>query len=299
MNDVPKKRVFPKWMKVFLILVGLALVCVGIFLLKSDSQIEQRSDVQATEDITVETPFCTLHYPGDWGKAVKTKSDDLGYGYVVRFYGTSGSVEAELFSVMFGYGSENANFVGTITRNGISTEVNLEMAELAEADSWTTQDAEQIRAMQAAADYIVEKLNDDPFFNTENGEESKIEIPDSTNVIVDTKYCALQFPAQWRDSIHWEILTDNGYDVVFNCTVDEKEYKLFTFSFGHGADNSIQIGVIKCEGEDVEIYLTLYDAPSENNWTVAQQNLFTELQAQAYFMQDNLHDNPNYASVME
>ena len=248
----------------------------------------------------VETPFCVLCYPGNWGGAIRTESDDLGYGYVVRFYGTSGSVEAELFSVMFGYCSENAEYVGTFMCNGISTDVYMETAALVDEDSWATQDADRIRAMQADADYIIEKLKEDPFFNTENGEGTETEIPTTIDEIVETPYCLLQYPAQWKDAVHWEIRSDDDrYDVVFNGTVNEKEYQLFTFSFGSNTDSGFQVGIVQYEYEEVEVYLTLYDAPSEENWTDEQRSLFKALQDQAYSVLEHLPDNPNYSSVME
>lgn len=309
MNDAPKTRMLSKWMKIFLIVLGLiaavVLVCVGLFSSKLNSATGSAESAgqmaqQTTEDFLVETPFCTLHYPGHWGGAVRTESDDLGYGYIVRFYGASGSVEAELFSVMFGYGSENAEYVGTFMRNGISTDVNIETAALAEEDSWAAQDADQIRAMQADADYLIEKLKEDPFFNMEDGENVEIKIPTTIDEIVETPYCVLQYPAQWKDAMNWEILSDDDrYDVLFCGTVNEKEYQLFTFSFGSNTDSGFQVGVVQYEDEEIEVYLTLYDAPSEKNWTDAQRNLFDALQDQAYSVLENLPDNPNYSSVMD
>lgn len=326
MNDAPKTRMFSKRMKILLIVLGLVtaaavLVYAGLFWTKTDSQTEPedataleeepsveqqpsessgQTAVQTAEDIIVETPFCALCYPGNWGGAIRTESDDLGYGYVVRFYGTSGSVEAELFSAMFGYCSENAKYVGTFMRNGISTDVYMETAALVDEDSWATQDADQIRSMQTAADYVIEKLKEDPFFCAENGESPEIEIPSTIDVIVDTPYCVLQYPAQWQDAVQWEVLSDDDrYDVVFNGTVNEKEYQLFTFSFGSNTDSGFQVGIVQYEDEEVEVYLTLYDAPSEENWTDEQRSLFKALQDQAYSVLEKLPDNPNYSSVMD
>ena len=301
MNDAPKTSMFSKWMKILLIVLGVIaaaviLVCVGLYWAKTGSQ----TALQTAEDIMVETPFCALCYPGNWGGAIRTESDDLGYGYVVRFYGTSGSVEAELFSVMFGYCSENAEYVGTFMCNGISTDVYMETAALVDEDSWATRDADRIRAMQADADYIIEKLKEDPFFNTENGEGTETEIPTTIDEIVETPYCLLQYPAQWKDAVHWEIRSDDDrYDVVFIGTVNEKEYQLFTFSFGSNTDSGFQVGIVQYEDEEVEVYLTLYDAPSEENWTDEQRSLFKALQDQAYSVLEHLPDNPNYSSVME
>ena len=154
--------------------------------------------------------------------------------------------------------------------------------------------------MQADADYIIEKLKEDPFFNTENGEDTETEIPTTIDEIVETPYCLLQYPVQWKDAVHWEIRSDDDrYDVVFNGTVNEKEYQLFTFSFGSNTDSGFQVGIVQCEDEEVEVYLTLYDAPSEENWTDEQRSLFKALQDQAYSVLEHLPDNPNYSSVME
>lgn len=323
MNGTRGAHKRPEKNKAWKILIGIGLtaiivisVCVGLFYFgptarnKQDTSPDQPGEMEATkqptgvteqqvEDLLVETPFCTLHYPGKWSNSIKTEYEDLGYGYIVRFYGASGSVEAELFSVMFGYSSENAEYVGTFTRNGISTDVNLETAALVEG-SWAAQDVDQIRAMQAAADYVVEKMKDDPFFNTENGEGTEVEIPSTIDIIVDTPYCVLQFPAQWKDALNWEILdNDDRYDVVFSGTVDGKVYQLFTFSFGESTDSGFQVGVVWHEGEMVEVYLTVYDAPSEENWTDTQRNLFAELQEQAYYVLENLSGNPNYMSEID
>lgn len=270
---------------------------------ETEETLERSTEVSGNpaEDLLVETPFCTLHYPGKWGDAIRTESDDLGYGYAVRFYGTRNSGTKELFSILFGYSTENAVYVGTFMRNNISTDVYVEKATFAEDESWTAEDTNELRAMQTDADYVIEKLMEDPFFDTSDGKKGDIEIPTASDAVVDTPYALLYYPAQWKDALRWEAAAadDDGYVVTFYGTVDEAEVPLFAFHFQSAAEDGFQVGTVQYDGNEVGVYLALFDAPSENHWTDTQQHLFAALQEQAYYVLDKLAEDPNYSSVID
>ena len=131
------------WLTAGLAALAVALVCGLAFGLSRRAPAEptapgaeQTESLRATEtqagnqetlgDLLVETPFGTLRCPGTWGSGLYAETEDLGSGYVVRFYGTCGSGTKKLFTIRFGSGGENGTYVGKITQGGVETEVYLE-----------------------------------------------------------------------------------------------------------------------------------------------------------------------------
>lgn len=66
---------------------------------------EPDESLSADGDIQVETPFCTLYFPGKWRDQISTRGVDLGYGYEVFFFVPCGDDTTELFAVLFGFRS--------------------------------------------------------------------------------------------------------------------------------------------------------------------------------------------------
>lgn len=97
MNGTRGAHKRPEKNKAWKILIGIVLtaiivisVCVGLFYFgptarnKQDTSPDQPGEMEATkqptgvteqqvEDLLVETPFCTLHYPGKWSNSIKTE----------------------------------------------------------------------------------------------------------------------------------------------------------------------------------------------------------------------------------
>ena len=86
---------------------------------------------------------------------------------------------------------------------------------------------------------------------------------------LETPYCELFFPAQWKDLMHGNVIeTENGCHAVFTGTVGEKEAQLFAIYFGKAAENAFPIGILKTEtGEEIEVSAELFDFAYDDSWT--------------------------------
>lgn len=118
-------------------------------------QPSQNNEVNTLE---IETPFCTLYYPGRWGDALRYDHDDSQEGvYKVRFYGKVEDKEVQhLFSIYFG-GDEGEQLGAVLSSEEIPVPVNLLMAEL-KLDGLTDAEIELLCTMQEASNQLIERL---------------------------------------------------------------------------------------------------------------------------------------------
>lgn len=262
-------------------------------------ELEPMQEVVPVQEIEVDTPVCTLYYPGKWNDSIRTEQIDLGYGYEVRFYGTSHGNEVELFSVLFGEGSERSTRVGAMVQNGIATDIYLEIVDSDLDHTWDAATTDEIQAMQADADYLIGKLKENVFFQAQEIKEEDT-VPDTSDAALETPYGTLYYSGEWKDAVTWDISIDKDI-----CTVSVMESfsgvkaPVFILSFNNPEDTGFRMGTLHHKGRDVAVCLTLCDFPQENNWSDLERNLFLKLQEQAYTMLENFaEDNSSYTSVL-
>jgi len=242
-------------------------------------------------DMVIETPFCTLAYPGKWNDQVRIEQVDSGMVYAVNFYGTSQGKETALFSVLFGQRTENAALVGAMVQNGIAMDVSIEMAVLEDSV------AEEILAMQADVDYLLGKLTENMFFQAPEMEDDVL-IPDLSDAVVETPYGTLYYPGEWKDVVTWEVSSEYGICTVsFAESFTGKNAELFILSFGNPDDTGFQMGTLHHDGLEIPVYLTLCDFPQGNDWDDSQTSLFLTLQEQVYDMLEKFAEEAAYTSI--
>lgn len=262
---------------------------------------EPTQDALAPEqDVAVDTPVCTLYYPAKWKDRVRVEQVDLGYGYVARFFGSSNGNEAELFSILFGEGTEKSARIGAVIQNGIAMDVHLEIADFSEDHNWDTTTVDELMAMQTDADYLIGRLKENVFFQNQETPEEDI-VPDTSDASLKTPYGTLHYSGEWKDAVTWDISTEKDI-----CTVSVMESfsgmkaPVFILSFNNPEDMGFQMGTLHQKDRDVAVCVTLCDFPQGNTWTDSEKNLFLKLQEQAYDMLERFaEDNSSYTSVFE
>lgn len=186
------------WLILLTGVIIAAVVCTAILVRKAPEQGDQPSagpsaaetedprepdeSLSADGDIQVETPFCTLYFPGKWRDQISTRGVDLGYGYEVFFFVPCGDDTTELFAVLFGFRSTYSTRVGAIVSNGIATSVNLEMPTPSDHFSWTEEQQKNAFAMQEDVQYLLDRLAEEPLFTTESEGVDDAVIPEMPDV---------------------------------------------------------------------------------------------------------------------
>lgn len=179
-----KKRAFP-WIIVLIPVVALAIFAMILYQAKQPAQQEVKTTVapvtqmvqpstervvETTEEeeeeyppVEIETPFCTLYYPGQWAEGLRTEITGEEFDTAVRFYGTVAGEEQLLFVYHFG-GAEGLP-VGTYeTADGILMDISLEMVDLEISSKWTQEETDHICAMQEAMNYVLNRMRRDDGF---------------------------------------------------------------------------------------------------------------------------------------
>ena len=114
---------------------------------------------------------------------------------------------------------------------------------------------------------------------TPGGEQD--EQPAVATFEVETPYCALACPEQWKEQLRIEKIEGDVYTVEFYGTVAGKgEQHLFDLSFDGGAGDLI--GTINVDGVVHNIYVEAYDLAIDEQWSEAERTAL-------YAMQDTIN----------
>lgn len=258
---------------------------------------ESGSDNSTLPDMLVTTPYCNLHYPGEWSSSVRTDTEITTIGCIVTFYGTANNKEVRLFSVFFAESGENSFPVGSISLDGISVDVSVELSDFAPDDTWNTADADDISAMQEGVNYLINKLEENSAFTsiTESQQENNEMTTEDAWIVIEAAYCDLNYPAQWKDAVRWdEMETEIGDIITFYGTVNAKESVLFSIYFAESSDESFPIGVLNANGIEMDVSMEIPDLPDNGGWSDTDRTLFYGLQETANDVIERLNDNPEF-----
>ena len=254
------------------------------------------------EDLVVTTPYCNLYYPGQWQDRVRAETEYTAVGCIVTYYGTVGDREEKLFAVFFAESSDDSYPVGTITYEGTMMDVSVALFDIEQFDGLEMPDADTLNAMQEGVNYLLDKLEENPVFNTAS-QPSHGDTPEETKDItqdlaVSTPYCNLYYPAQWKDAVRYEAdETDAGYIVVFYGAVNGKNAELFTIYFAEGSEDSVPIGVYTADGVSMDIGVSMPELPEDNDWSAAERESFYALQEKINYLIDKLREDTAFVPV--
>lgn len=120
---------------------------------------ETAPESSVVNTLTVQTPYCTLHYPVRWKDYLVTEqieNEETGV-YRVLFYAKVGDREkCLLFTILFG-GDEGDQLGVVLDEAGDYITVNVQFEEL-KLDGWQGEDVQILSAMQEAVNELIEKL---------------------------------------------------------------------------------------------------------------------------------------------
>lgn len=120
----------------------------------------QNDDSSDSEDLVVETPYCSLYFPGKWEQNLVVESID-GEIYGVAFWGKMGFKDPQkLFTISFG-GTEGILLGELENDSGEKIPVYVIPIEFFPDEDWTKDEIDGIYSMQEEMNYLISKLSGD------------------------------------------------------------------------------------------------------------------------------------------
>ena len=111
----------------------------------------------------VNTPHCVLRIPEEWVGNISVHITEEAWNTAVAFYGTLNSEKILLYTIHFGGAAGEP--VGTwLTDENVLMDITLEVHDITENASWSTEDQDTIYAMQESLNYVLKGLEDYPAF---------------------------------------------------------------------------------------------------------------------------------------
>lgn len=263
---------------------------------------EETAAEDTPKDLMVTTPYCNLHYPGQWQDSVRVEMESTAYGCIVTFYGSVGDQEEKLFAVFFTESSDDSFPVGIITHGGTAMDVSVELFDIVPGSGLEEPDADELNAMQEGVNYLIDRLEENPVFSAVS-QLSGSDIPEETkapaqDLVVDTPYCNLYYPAQWKDAVRYEAeRTDAGYIAVFYGTVNGKDAELFTVYFAETSEDSVPVGIYTAGDVAMDVSISMPELPENNDWCEADREIFYALQEKVNYLIDKLKEDTAFEPV--
>ena len=118
-------------------------------------------------DTCIQTQYITLHMPEQWSDCLHVVQREIDNSLEYDFYcSIPGKKEVKLFVINFS--KTGAYYYGKITtEKGEEIHISLTAADLLFDDDWSTEEVDEVCAMQEASNYLVEQLRKEQTF-TEN-----------------------------------------------------------------------------------------------------------------------------------
>lgn len=113
-------------------------------------------------------------------------------------------------------------------------------------------------------------------------EQSEVE------VVIDTPYCRLYYPGNWKDSMRTEVQAGDPYIVSFyGKTARDEEHALFDVVFGEST--GFNVGYVAQEaGKPVAVSVVYHDVEHNPAWTEAEGNTLYTMQEDAGYLIDRI-----------
>ena len=219
-----------------IVLMVLVMVALGDM---ADRKVPQTQSTtaptqsQTGEDVTVETPYGSLVFPGKWAEYLqveRSEDPDLTLSFIAKL--PSGKVQ-NLFDIRFGEAVDPA--VGqVVSAQGLAVGVHVNVQLCTFDGSWSVTEMDAVTQMQECLDAVLAGLDMVPL-GTPIPEVSGDEMS------IDTPYCKLYFPSRWAEELRLAVDETDGYDLVFSAVIGGHEaVKIFAVNFG-GSDAKGQV----------------------------------------------------------
>jgi len=262
----------------------------------TETPVDEMSEIEVPvaaekEDIQIETPYCTLYYPGEWEPFLQVEQT-AGELYKATFRACLDTGrEQDLFLIVFG-GDAVSAYGSIMSEQGETVPVSIVCDDIAVDESWTENEIYIVFAMQEALNDVLARL---PLIE---GEESRSqEYPDVEVLPTDNgeevstgteEHIELVFPARWEEYLITKVNEDDIYNVGYYASVGEhEEILLFTIYFGGEEGMSVQT-ITDLNGEDVEIRIDIYDLKFDESWSADEQLIVVAMQEDLNYLLSNL-----------
>lgn len=243
-----------------LVAAVVLLVCGTLFVFSQKKGKDLPAAETASEpermDISVETPYCTLHYPGKWQDSIQYEVKQAEEVTVSFACTSSDNQKYSLFDVVFNHKPNEA--VGMISmEDGSEIHVHIFTYELDSDGLQSESEIYDFYAMQEDLNYLIAKL---PL--TESGADTEAGLPfagledSSEDAFVETPYGRLVYPGELQSVMHVECTEAEQYVASFWWQKNSRErIRLFEICFGKSEEQAY--GVLKDSG--VPVYVKIFD----------------------------------------
>lgn len=135
----------------------------------------------------------------------------------------------------------------------------------------------------------------------------KSQQPDATeptaqqDLIVETPFCSLSFPVQWKDQLRTQYAeSDDGGAMTFLAAMGESETQLFSVVFSSKIDTACSpFGVLTGGEAPVVVSLKIYDIETDVSWTDAQKETAFAMQDECNYLLEQLQKQTNFDTDYE
>jgi len=235
-----------------------------------------------TPDVEIETPYCTLYFPGEWEEVLQVEQVK-GDVYKVIFSCTvEDGLAVELFRFLFG----GEDGIGAVKApDGKLVNVAVKSAEIKPGDDWTTSQINMVFSMQEALNEVLARME---FVEPEITTEPTVIPEDDTPSDLDTPYGTLQYPARWDKYLVTKVSEKNGYSIKFSAKIgDHKAEHLFTVYFG--GDEGIEAATVKdSKGKEVTLRLAVAEPELDGSWSDDERLILLAMQEDMNYLLSNL-----------
>ena len=130
---------------------------------KETTDDPQKNTEPVMDGTAVNTPYCVLRIPEEWVDRITVQITEEEWNTSVAFYGTLNGEKILLYTIHFGGAAGDP--VGTwLTDKDVLMDVTLEVHDITENASWSTEDRDTVYAMQESLNYVLKGLEDYPAF---------------------------------------------------------------------------------------------------------------------------------------
>lgn len=238
--------------------------------------------VPETPDVEIETPYCTLYFPGEWEELLQVEQVKGDVHKVIFSCKLDDSRTVELFRFLFG----GEDGIGAVKApDGKLINVSVKSAEIKPEDDWTTSQINMVFSMQEALNEVLAGLD---LVEHEVTTEPTVIPEDDTPSDLDTPYGMLQYPARWDKYLVTKISEKNGYSIKFSAKIgDHKAEHLFTVYFG--GDKGIEATTVKdSKGKEVALRLVVAEPELDSSWSDDERLILLAMQEDMNYLLSNL-----------
>lgn len=269
------------------VMIGLVIALVAVIIVIAVAKLYVKKDapslgtegVGAPTDLLIETPYCTLRYPGNWNEYLVIKKDTNLVGFYAKI---DQSQEQHLFDIAFG--SLDAEYLGKIKAEGGSdVEVYIRTTIIKADEAWGQDVVDRLFAMQEDVNYVLSYIpfQEDGLIEEDQTEPAEIE---NTDLEIEFPYGRLYFPGVWNDRIRVACEQKEAVTVTLYATIGEhEEVELFRVIFGKEADDPI--GFFKTvDGTYIGVHMVRGAFEPDESWTQDDKQLLQIMQESADYL---------------